>query len=133
MLYDEYSSRDVWQDADTLVISLKRKEGDSFGYESLQDITSFLHLALVDCETYRFGHGIKGCVIKESAPYKFVEVRMLLPTDVLLTSVRYTVGNKSYFSGYDGTQIITSDVFDLADKYYVQDESILKATGKIGE
>jgi hypothetical protein len=120
MLYDEYSSIDVSLDGDVLKINIIRKEGDFWGYESLQDISSFLHLALVDCTTYRFGHGIDGCKIKETAPYEYVELREFLPSGELKAYVRFTVGNKEYFSGFDGTHIIENDIFEIADESSLQ-------------
>jgi hypothetical protein len=120
MLYDEYTSMGAVLEDETLRISITRKERDSWGYESLQDISELLQLALVDCTKYRKGSGIEGCKIKETAPYKYVELREYLPSGKLKAYVRFTVGNKKYFSGFDGTQIIPNQVFELADDHLLQ-------------
>lgn len=80
-------------------------------------MSDFLQLALVDCTKYRFGKGIEGCKIKETAPYRFVELKEYSASGELIVYVRFTVGNKDYFSGYDGTGIIPSNIIKLADEH----------------
>jgi len=121
MYSQTYSVKEVRLEDNTLVISI-RLESSLGLYVIGQEMATLLELSLVDCEEYRLGSGSKNCQIKKTAPYTKVKVEVVRSNGDIVLYVVFSVGRESYFSGYDGTQII--DPYELADETYYNEKYV---------